>query len=93
MDKATKELKGSMPRAFYESAYVVNLPPRQWVIKELFGRFEEADDIRLLSGWYRVEFVGQRQRRGLFEPKTLCKVIASRPPYSDPSKDNKSLII
>ncbi len=69
---------------FYDRAHVINLPPRQWVIKELFDRLVEPEEVRLLSRWYRVEFVGERQRRGLFEPKTFRKTIASRPPYSDP---------
>jgi hypothetical protein len=64
--------------------HVMNLPPRQWVSKDLRGRFQGRKDIRLLSRWYRVEFVGQRQRRGLFEPKIFRKIISSRPPFSDP---------
>jgi len=63
---------------------VVNLPPRQWMSKELQGRVYEKEDVRLLAGWRKVEFVGQRQRRGLFERKTYRKVIAVRPPLPDP---------
>ena len=80
---------------------VVNLPPRQWVSKEMRSSFNtrvesngwtattaaserSREDMRLLSRWYRVEFVGQRQRRGLFEPKTFRKTIASRPPFPNP---------
>jgi hypothetical protein len=89
-DKSTEKIldRGLSPTIFearsYEHAYVVNLPPRQWVVKELFGRFDEPENITLLARWYRVEFVGERQRRGPLTPKTFRKTIASRPPFSDP---------
>jgi len=63
---------------------LVNLPPRQWVPIELRWSYHQKEDVRRLAWWYRVEFVGERQRRGLFEPKTFRKTIASRSPYPDP---------
>jgi hypothetical protein len=68
---------------------VLNLAPRQWVRKELVGwiaRRDKPEAIRLLGGWRQVEFVGQRQRRGLFERKEFRRTIASRPPFPDPWK-------
>jgi hypothetical protein len=70
--------------AIYERVHVINLPPRQWVGKELQGTFLDRERVRLLSRWCRVDFVGQRQRRGLFEPKIFRKTIATRAPFSDP---------
>lgn len=73
----------------YEEVGVVNVSPRQWVHKELFKTFDANDErdkerIRLLASWHKVEFVAQRPRHGLFEPKTFRKTIASRPPFADP---------
>jgi hypothetical protein len=73
-----------MQGPFYDRIYAANLPPRQWVIKELFDHLAEPEEVRLLSRWRRVEFVAERQRRGLFESKTFRKTIASRRPYPDP---------
>ena len=90
-DKATEymgQMGGDVPLPlqgpFYDRVHVVNLPPRQWVIMELFDRLVEPEEVRLLSRWRQVEFVGERQRRGLFESKTFRTIVASRPPYSDP---------
>lgn len=68
----------SFGRTFYAKLAVVNLPPRQWVHLPLHGGFNDQSEARLLAGWRRVEFVGQRQRRGLLEPKTYRKTIATR---------------
>ena len=62
---------------------VVNLQPRQWVHLELTGFENDPQEVRHLVWWSKVEFVSERQRRGLFEPKTLRKTIATRPPYGD----------
>jgi len=69
----------SLGRTDYAKLVVVNLPPRQWVHLPLHGGFNDQDEARLLAKWRRVEFVGQRQRRGLFEGKTYRKIIATRP--------------
>lgn len=61
----------------YATLHIVNLSPRQWVHMALHGDFDSPDDVRRLVGWKRAEFVGQRQRRGLLEPKTYRKTIAT----------------
>lgn len=65
----------------------INLPPRQWVSYELEAVFSGAEEIRGLRRWYRVEFIDHRERRGLFEPKTFRKTIASRNPFPDPWRE------
>jgi hypothetical protein len=54
---------------------VVNLPPWQWVRLDLRGTL---NNVEAMKGWRRAEFVGRRQRRGLFEGKTYRKTIATR---------------
>jgi hypothetical protein len=66
--------------------HLINLPPRQWVIKDLEGRIEDPEEVRLLHRWRRMEFVAERQKRGLFESKVLRKTLAWRTPYPDPWK-------
>jgi hypothetical protein len=87
-DMATERLEQrhhTLPdRLVYDHIYVVNLPPRQWVVKELFGRFDDPEDIRLVFGWRQLEFVGEWRRVWPLPPKTFCKAIDSRAPYSDP---------
>lgn len=70
--------KFSSGRTDYEKLVVVNLSPRQWVHLPLRGGFGEQDEIRLLAGWSRVDFVGQRQRRGIIESKTYRETIATK---------------
>jgi len=41
--------------------HMINLPPRQWVIKELEGTVEDPEEVRLLHRWRRMEFVAERQ--------------------------------
>lgn len=62
----------------YATLVTVNLPPRQWVRLDLGGPI--AGGAKVAKGWQRIEFVGHRQRRGLLEPKTFRKTIASRAP-------------
>jgi hypothetical protein len=83
-DMATEKLEQrhqTLPdRRVYDHIYVVNLPPRQWVVKELFGRFDDPEDIRLVFGWRQFEFVGERRRVWPLQPKTFRKIIDSRAP-------------
>ncbi len=57
---------------------IANFAPRQWVRLELHGSFNTSDDVRRLAGWRKVNFVGQRHRRGLFERKVYRKTIDTR---------------
>ena len=50
---------------------------------ELTGFENDPQEVRRLVRCSKVEFVGERQRRGLFELKTFRKTIATRPPYGD----------
>jgi hypothetical protein len=87
-DMATGELEQrhhTLPdRLVHDHIYVINIPPRQWVVKELFGRFDDPEDIRLVFEWRQLEFVSEQRRVWPLRPKTFRKLIASRPPYSDP---------
>jgi hypothetical protein len=60
------------------------------MIKELEGYVEDPEEIRLLTRWRRMEFVAERQKRGLFESKVFRRTIAWRTPYSDPRKGTTS---
>jgi hypothetical protein len=53
---------GSPKPQMYGPLHVVNLPPRQWVVKELTGRLVDPEDIRLVFEWKQLEFVGERRR-------------------------------
>jgi hypothetical protein len=64
--------------------HVVNLPPRQWVLKELEGRIDAPEECRLLMGWRSIELVAERQKRGLFESKVFRRTIATRSTERDP---------
>jgi hypothetical protein len=71
----------------YSPLYVVNLPPRQWVVKEITGRLYRSDDpeeTRLVFGWRQIELTGVRRRVWPLRPKKHSWVVASRPPYADP---------
>lgn len=68
----------------YPVMRIINLFPRQWDFVALHDDLRGPDNVRLLLGWRKVEFVGQRQRRGLLERKPFRKTIASRPPFPDP---------
>jgi hypothetical protein len=65
-----------------DSLEVVNLPPRQFVRKELQGSFGREAAVMLASGkWSRVEFVGELPARpffGLLGSKTFRCVVAER---------------
>jgi hypothetical protein len=60
---------------------VINIPPRQFVRKDLYGSFDREGAVALASGrWKRVEFVGARPRRpllGILGSKTYRKVITT----------------
>ena len=62
----------------YPVMRIINLLPRQWDFVALHNDLRGPEDVRLLLGWQKVEFVGQRQRRGPLERKTYRKLIASR---------------
>jgi len=71
----------------YSPLYAVNLPPRQWVVKEITGRLYRSDDpeeTRLVFGWRQIELTGVRRRVWPLRPKKHSWVVASRPPYADP---------
>ncbi len=72
-DATSGRFSGS--RTTYALLVVVNLPPWQWVRLDLRGTL---NDVEAMKGWRRAEFVGRRQRRGLFEGKTYRKTIATR---------------
>lgn len=80
-DRSTGRIAAGTMR--FDPLPVVNLQPRQWVHLELTGFENDPQEVRHLVWWSKVEFVSERQRRGLFEPKTLRKTIATRPPYGD----------
>jgi hypothetical protein len=65
----------------YGPLYVVNLPPRQWVVKEITGRLDDPEEIRWVFGWQQIEFTGVRRRVWPLPPKKLSWLVASsRPP-------------
>jgi hypothetical protein len=70
----------------YPLMRIINLLPRQWDFVALHNELRGPDNVRLLLGWRKAEFVGQRQRRGFLERKTFRKTIASRHPFPDPWK-------
>jgi len=58
---------------------MINLPPRQFVHKELTGTFGREEAMALATGkWNRVEFVGKRPKRPLLWRKTYRKTITKR---------------
>jgi len=65
--------------------HAINLPPRQWMIKEIKGRIEDPEELRILASWQRLEFVAHRQRRGLWGRRTFRRVIATKAASFDPS--------
>jgi hypothetical protein len=69
-------------RTTFDPLILINLSPRQWVHIELLGPL----DVKIANRLRRVEFVGQRQRRGLFDRNTFRKTIATQPPFPDPWK-------
>ena len=62
-------------RFVYRTLTVLNLPPRQWVHLELHGAL---DDTEAMKGWRKAEFLGQRQKKGLFVGKAYRKELATR---------------
>lgn len=58
-------------RTNYATLILINLAPRQWDHVELLGVL----DVETAKSLRRVDFVGQRQRRGLFKGKTFRKNI------------------
>jgi hypothetical protein len=60
----------------YNPLDVINVPPRQFVHKNLMGEFGKEEVSVLASGsWRRVEFVGKRPKRPLLWRKTYRKTI------------------
>ncbi len=64
----------------YGPLHVVNLPPRQWVVKELTGRLDDPEEVSRVFKWRRLEFACERRRVWPLRPKKLRWVVASRPP-------------
>jgi hypothetical protein len=62
---------------------VINLPPRQFVHKELSGGFGKAAAEACKSRGWRIEFVAQRPKRPLFWRKTYRKTITKPPAPPD----------
>jgi len=62
----------------YGPLHVVNLPPRQWVVKEITGRLDDPEEIRRVFEWRQIEFAGERRRVWPLRPKKLRWVVASR---------------
>ena len=69
---------GRPERQMYGPLYVVNLPPRQWVVKEITGRLDDPEEIRRVFGWRQIEFTGVRRRVWPLRPKKHSWVVASR---------------
>jgi hypothetical protein len=66
----------SPPR--YDVVATINVPPRQFIRKELKGTFGREEAVALATGkWQRVEFVGKRPKRPLLWRKTYRKTIIS----------------
>jgi hypothetical protein len=74
-DGATRSY--SQGQSHYDELHVINLPPKHWVHKELVGWVERREE-QALANWQRVEFVGKRHRRGIFERKTFKVVVDER---------------
>jgi len=72
----------------YNQLTVLNVPPRQFVHKELHGSFgREAIESYRDNGWRRIDFVADWPKRpffGILGRKTYRKTIATRPPNRDP---------
>jgi hypothetical protein len=71
--------RGHSQIRMYDELAVINLPPRQFVRKELRGGFGTEVASALVSGkWRRMEFVGEFPRRpifGVLGSKTYRKTI------------------
>ena len=60
----------------HDKLAVINVPPRQFVHKDLEGEFEREGAVALAKGeWKRAEFVGKRPKRPLLWRKTYRKTI------------------
>jgi hypothetical protein len=84
-DKATEPRRsigtsGVPEPQMYGPLHVLNLPPRQLVVKELTGRLDDPEDVRLVFEWQQLEFACERRRVWPLPPKKLRWVVASRPP-------------
>jgi len=64
----------------YGPLYVVNLPPRQYVAKELCGRLDDPEEVSRVFGWRQLEFTAVRRRMWPLPAKRLRWVVAARPP-------------
>jgi hypothetical protein len=63
----------------YDAVTTINVPPRQFVHKDLSGSFGREEAVALATGkWNRVEFVGKRPKRPLLWRKTYRKTIQNR---------------
>jgi len=64
---------------------VINIPPRQFVRKELAGSFDSREAVVALTSerWKRVQLVGKRPKRPLLWRKTyrntVTETLTSRP--------------
>jgi hypothetical protein len=60
----------------YDALSTINVPPRQFVRKELTGTFGREETEALAAGkWKRVQFVAKRPKRPLLWRKTYRKTI------------------
>ncbi len=64
----------------YATMRNINLLPRQWISVALHNDYTDLKDVRLLAGWRKAQFVGQRQRFIPWASKTYRKTIAVRDP-------------
>lgn len=62
----------------YATMRNINLQPHQWVSVALHNDLTDPDKIRLLAGWRKAEFVGERHRLFPWTNKTYRKTIDTR---------------
>jgi hypothetical protein len=70
-------------RLMIDELKVINIPPRQFVRKEMQGYFgkEEADALKT-GTWERIEFVGEFPSRPILGSKTYRKTVTERSAWS-----------
>ncbi len=73
LDPASRKVRAGID--VHEPLHFVNLPPRQVVHVEIFGRLS---DVETAQTWRRVEFVGYRGAGGLFESEEFRETIKTR---------------
>ena len=64
----------------YPTMRNINLLPREWISVAIHNDFTNPEDIRLLAGWKKAEFVGERHRLIPWANKTYRATIATRGP-------------